>query len=398
MTRPLICVKSGGKSCAGPNVMPMAKKGEVQKREVELVGDGDYVKLLEEVRAEVRAARVRAARAVNSELTGTYWRIGRMILDRQETEGWGAKVVDQLAADLKNEGAKGFSRANLHYMRQFAEAWPDFDPGKTSNVQQPVGRIPWGHNVTLLSKLDRPDDRLWYAERDAAEGWSRAVLEHNIATRLKARAGAAANNFPATIAGPDTDLASELLTDPLDLSFVAGEKISSEEDLEDALLKYVEHFMLATGSGNLSFVGRQFPLVIGGDEFFIDLLFFHLGLLSYVVVELKIGKFVPEFAGKLNFYLKAVDGELRSEKHGPTIGILLCAELNDQVVRYSLKGIGSPMTVKRYELDAEELKKLPAGLQGQLPEPEQLQANLKRMVDERREDVEALLEDEQVGD
>jgi predicted nuclease of restriction endonuclease-like (RecB) superfamily len=376
----------------------MAKKREVQKREVDLVADAGYADLLAEVRAEVRQARVRAARAVNAELIGAYWRIGRMILDRQEAEGWGAKVVDQLAADLRADGAKGFSRANLQFMRKFAETWPELDPTRTANVSQAVRQIPWGHNRVLLTKLANNGDRLWYAERAASEGWSRQVLEHNIATRLKARAGAAANNFPATIAAPDSDLASELLTDPLDLSFVAGEKIASEADLEDALVKYVERFMLATGGGKLSFVGRQYPLIVGGDEFFIDLLFFHVELLSYIVVELKIGKFVPEFSGKLNFYVNVVNDQLRSvEKHGPTIGILLCAELNDQVVRYSVDGLDSPMTVKSYALKTEELKQLPAPLRGQLPATEQLQANLKRMVDERREDVEALLEEDGSG-
>jgi predicted nuclease of restriction endonuclease-like (RecB) superfamily len=250
----------------------------------------------------------------------------------------------------------------------------------------------------LLTKLDDPEDRRWYAARAAAEGWSRRVLEHNIATHLKARAGKATNNFPATIAAPDSDLASELLTDPLDLSFVAGEKIASEADLEDALVKYVERFMLATGGGKLAYVGRQFPLVIGGEEFFIDLLFFHVELLRYVVVELKIGKFVPEFAGKLNFYVSAVDGELRSDKHGETIGILLCAEKNKQVVHYSVDRIHSPVTVKNYALKKEALQQLPAELRGQLPAPEQLQSNLERMVDERREDVEALLEDDSGND
>ncbi len=369
----------------------MTKRTDVQKREVDLVGDAGYARLLEEIRAEGRAARVRAARAVNAELTGTYWRIGRMILDRQEAEGWGAKVIDQLAADLKQEGAKGFSVRNLKYMRAFALAWPDLDPGTTSKVPQPVAQIPWGHNRVLLDKLDTEDDRLWYAERAASEGWSRAVLEHNIATRLKTRVGAAANNFPATIAAADSDLAAELLTDPLDLSFVAGEQISDERDLELALIKYVEKFMLATGGGKLAYVGRQFPFVIGGDEFFIDLLFFHVEMLCYVVVELKIGKFVPDYAGKLNFYVSVVDGELRSEdKHGPTIGILLCAEKNEQVVHYSLDRIKSPVTVNRYATKKEELTQLPAELRGQLPAPEQLQSNLERMVDERREDIEAL--------
>jgi predicted nuclease of restriction endonuclease-like (RecB) superfamily len=372
----------------------MAEGRGIQKREVDLVANASYVELLDEIRKEVQAARVRAARSINAELTTAYWRIGRMILARQAAEGWGAKVIDQLAVDLREDAPKGFSVRNLRYMRAFADAWPEPHPKKSANVPQAVAQIPWSHNRVLLDKLTEPADRLWYAERDASEGWSRATLEHNIATRLKSRKGVGASNFPTTMAGPDSDLAAELLTDPLDLSFVAGESLKSERDLELALLNDIEKFMLAAGGGKLAFVGRQHPLMVAGEEFFLDLLFFHVALLRYVVVELKIGKFVPEFTGKLNFYVNAVDGEIRGKGiHGDTIGILLCAELNAQVVEYSLDRLSSPIGVTTYELQEGELKKdLPSELQGQLPAPEQLQANLRRMVDKRREDVEAVLE------
>jgi len=363
------------------------------ERQGDLTTARGYVELLDGIRAEVRRSRVRAARSVNAEMIAAYWRIGRLILDRQASEGWGAKVIGQLAIDLKDEGARGFSAGNLQYMRKFASAWPDLEVDSAISPQA-VGKLPWGHNRVLLDRLDGASDRLWYAERAASEGWSRAVLEHQIAIDLKSRMGAATTNFAKTIAGPDSDLAAELLSDPLDLSFVPGEEVKSERDLEQALLMDIEKFMLAAGGGRLAFVGRQFRLEVGGDEFFIDLLFFHVGLLRYVVVELKIGKFNPEFTGKLNFYVSAVDGEIRTERHGPTIGILLCAELNSQVVEYSLDRLGSPVGVTTYELGRGELKRdLPAELQGQLPEPEQLQAGLRRLVDERREDIEALLPD-----
>lgn len=363
-----------------------------KKREGDLAGAHGYVELLSEIRGEVRHARLRAARSVNAEMIAAYWRIGKLILERQAREGWGAKVIGQLAIDLKDEGARGFSAGNLQYMRKFAAAWPDLEDGSPISPQA-VGKIPWGHNRVLLDKFDGTNDRLWYAERAASEGWSRAVLEHNIAIDLRSRKGIGASNFEATIAGPDSDLAGELLTEPMDLSFVPGEAIKSERDLELALLKDIERFMLNTGAGQLAFVGRQFRLEVGGDEFFVDLLFFHVGLLRYVVVELKIGKFSPEFTGKLNFYVSVVDGEIRTEKHGPTIGILLCAELNSQVVEYSLDRLATPIGVATYELDdGDRESDLPAELQGQLPDPEQLQAGLKRLVEERREDVEALLE------
>jgi predicted nuclease of restriction endonuclease-like (RecB) superfamily len=316
-----------------------------------------------------------------------------MILERQEAEGWGAKVIDQLAADLREDGARGFSRSNLKYMRAFAEAWPKFDSGAAGKGQQLVGQMPWGHNILLLTKLGTPGDRLWYAERAASEGWSRKVLEHHVVTDLKGRQRLGASNFSTTLAPPDSDLARELLTDPLDLSFVPGESIKSERDLELALLREIERFMLNFGARELTFAGRQWRLDVGGEEFFVDLLFFHVGLLRWVVVELKIGKFQPEFAGKLNFYVNAIDNEVRKPSHGPTIGILLCAERNEQVVEYSLSGVVSPIGIATYRIDEAELKsELPPDLKGQLPEPEQLQANLERIVAERGGEIDAVLD------
>ncbi len=372
-------------------VAPVAIDQDRTERDVDLTTTRGYADLLEEIRAEVRRGRLRAAWSVNTEMIRTYWRIGRMILERQDAEGWGAGVVNQLAADLKSEETRGFSARNLWYMRTFATAWPDLLRADEF-LPQPVAEIPWSHNRVLLDKLDDSQDRLWYAERAAAEGWSRAVLEHHIATDLKARKGVGANNFHETIAGPDSDLAAELLSEPLDLSFIAGEAVANERDLELALLRDIEKFMLSAGGGRLAFVGRQHPLTIAGDEFLIDLLFFHVALLRYVVVELKIGKFVREFTGKLNFYVSAVDGEIRTERHGPTIGILLCTGLNSQVVEYSLDRLGSPIGVTTYELDEGELRRdLPRELRDELPAPEHLRAGLERLVEERREDVEAVL-------
>lgn len=366
----------------------MVRGLEIAKSDADLVGDASYADLLSAIRKELQESRVKAARAVNNELVALYWRIGAMILQRQEAEGWGAKVIDQLAADLKEEAPKGFSVRNLKYMRAFAQAWPE-----SQFVQTLSAQITWSHHQTLLDKLDSNDTRLWYAERAAAEGWSVRTLRHHIVTKLHERQGLGTSNFPATLAPPDSDLAQELLTDPLDLSFVPGEAIESERDVELALLNDIERFMLNFGSGELTFADRQKRLDIGGEEFFIDLLFFHVGLLRWVIVELKIGRFQPEFAGKLNFYVNAVDGELKRPNHGATIGILLCTERNEQVVEYSLSDIGSPIGVATYKLDETELEtQLPPELKGQLPEPGQLQANLKRLVDERGEEVEAVLE------
>lgn len=376
----------------------MAERSEIERHGGEVIGGASYAELLEEVRRQVREARVRAARAVNAELIAAYWRIGHMILARQHAEGWGTRVIDRLATDLEAEGARGFSVRNLKYMRTFAQEWPDLDPDDDAFGQRSVAQIPWSHNLVLLRKLDTEDDRLWYAERTASEGWSRAVLEHQISTRLRERQGLGASNFPQTITGADSDLAKELLTDPLDLSFVPGESVSSERDLEQALLDEIEKFMMALGAGELTFAGRQKPLEIGGDEFFPDLLFFHVGLLRWIVVELKIGRFEPEFVGKLNFYVNAVDGEIRKPVHGPTVGILLCTERNRQVVEYTLAGVATPIGVTTYELDGKELQQeLPAELKGRLPAPEELRAGLERIVEERGEEFEAAVEEVRDG-
>lgn len=370
----------------------MTEGREISKHRIGLVGESSYAELLSEIRRELQASRVKAVRAVNAELIALYWRIGRMILERQEAEGWGANVIGQLAADLKEEAPKGFSERNLHYMRAFAQAWPELKVAGPRNLQQVVAEIPWGHHVVLMTKLKVAEDRLWYAERAASEGWSRKVLEHHIATDLRGRHGLGPSNFESTLAAPTSDLAQELLADPLDLSFVSGEVAKDERDLELALLKDIETFMLNMGRGELAFVGRQKALVVNGDERFMDLLLFHTGLLCYVVVELKIGKFEPSYMGQLGYYVSAVDGEIRKENHGKTIGILLCTELNAQVVEYSIEGLEKPIGVATYAIDKDELTpELPTELRGKLPDPESLQAGLQSFVEEHSGKLEAFL-------
>jgi predicted nuclease of restriction endonuclease-like (RecB) superfamily len=347
----------------------------------DLAGDAEYVKLLAEIRQRIAVARTRAAVAVNQELTQLYWGIGREILRRQQEEGWGAKVIGQLAKDLKEEGHRGFSRSNLHYMRAFAGAWE-----QDAIVQQSVGQIPWGHNLVLLDRLDDSELRLWYAERCMAEGWSRNTLIHQIASQLHRRQGAAVTNFAGTLPAPESEFAQEMIRDPYDLSFLLGEKIAGERDLELALLEDVERFLLALGNG-FAFVGRQKRLEVGGNEFFVDLLFFHVELLRYVVIELKVGKFKPEFAGKLNFYLNVVDDKMRRPHHNDTIGILLCTDRSRTVVEYALKGIESPIGVSTFQTDA-----LPLELEERLPSAAELAGGLQRIVEERADEVGALLQ------
>ncbi len=258
-----------------------------------------YGPLLDEVKREMAGARTRAVRAVNTELISMYWRIGKLILDRQADEGWGTRVIDRLATDLRAAfpGARGFSRRNLHYMRTLAAAWPEIVP-------QPVAQLPWGHVRVLLDRLDDAEGREWYAQRAVAEGWSRAVLETMVATNLHRRQGSAPSNFPATLPPGDSDLAQEITRDPYVFDFVRLEPGYRERELQAALLAQLRRLLLEFGTG-FAVVGEQYPLVVGGSEFFVDLLCYHTRLHRYVTFELKLGRFDPRDLGQLQFYVQA---------------------------------------------------------------------------------------------
>jgi predicted nuclease of restriction endonuclease-like (RecB) superfamily len=319
-------------------------------------GYGDLVGL---IGAEVRTTRLRAARAANTELVRMNWRIGRLILERQQIQPWGSAVIRQLAADLRREfpDMTGLSATNLQYMRAFAAAWT------TEPISpQPVGKLPWGHVRTLLDQLDDPNLRDWYAERDVGNGWSRQVLEHHIATGLHRRIGAAPSNFTEHLDEVDADQAQEIVKDPYVFDFLDLAERSRERVIETALTERLQDTLAELGPG-FAFVGRQVPFTIDGDEFFVDLLLFHAEQVRYVVVELKVGKFRHEFAGQLAFYVTMVDDQLRHpDRHAPTVGILLCSSSTDGVVRYALRSANAPMAVATYTYDA-----LPAAEQAALP-------------------------------
>ena len=262
-----------------------------------------YGAWLADLKARIRKARLRASLAVNAELIALYWRIGLDILERQQRDGWGTKVVDRLAADLRAEfpGMRGFSRANLLYMRAFAEAWPD-----PEIVQRVIGRLPWGQNIELLTKLKEPAARLWYAEATLERGWSLPVLAHQIATRLRERQGQAITNFANTLPPTDSDLAQQIVKDPYQFDFLSLAANARERDLERELVTRVKDVLLEMGKG-FAFVGSQHQLEIGGQDWYVDLLFYHRRLRCLVAVDLKIGAFQPEHAGKMNFYLAALD-------------------------------------------------------------------------------------------
>jgi predicted nuclease of restriction endonuclease-like (RecB) superfamily len=326
-----------------------------------------YTDLLGELKNRVRAARIQALRTVNTQLIELYWSIGKTILERQEIEEWGSKVMSRLAEDLRAEfpDMKGLSRSNLFYMRGFATAWPE------PIVQQAVGQLPWGHITVLLDKLDSPKARSWYASAAVEYGWSRNVLLNMIMNKTLQRTGAAPSNFVQRLVGPDSELAQQVAKDPYNFEFLGLSGEVAERDLEHALTSRITETLRELGPG-FSFVGRQVHFDVDGDDFYVDLLFFHIEQSRYVVIELKTGKFQPEYAGKLNFYVALVDDMLRRAHHNETIGILICGTKNDRSVRYSLGRSTSPMAVAAYTYD-----KLPAAEQKALPDEGHLVAALE---------------------
>ena len=327
-----------------------------------------YADWLNQLKQDIAKAQQRAALAVNAELVLLYARIGRDILLRQEAQGWGAKVIDRLAHDLKDAfpGMRGWSQRNLKYMAFFAQHCPEGQFG-----QQPAAQLPWFHIVTLLTKLDSAAEREWYAAQTVEQGWSRTTLELNIRNRLHQRQGAAVTNFVARLPAPDSALANDTLKDPYLFDFLGLGNDAHEREIEDALIRHITRFLLELGAG-FAFVGRQFRLEVAGDEFFIDLLFYHTRLKCYVVIELKATAFKPEHAGQLNFYLSAVDAQIKADDDKPTIGLLLCKQQNRLVAEYALSGIDKPIGVAEYQL----LRDLPETLERSLPSIEAIEAEL----------------------
>lgn len=312
----------------------------------------DYAAFLEGIKRRVAEAQIKAALSVNRELVLLYWQIGREILERQAAQGWGAKVVDNLAKDLRAAfpEMKGFSPRNLKYMRSFAESYPDLEI-----VQAVLAQITWYHNIALLDKLKDLNEREWYARQTVENGWSRNVLALQIDSRLYERQGKALTNFEKTLPAPQSDLARNLLKDPYNFDFLGLSKEASERDVENALLADLQKFFIELGKG-FSFVGRQYHLEVGGQDFYLDLLFYHLHLRCFVVIDLKSDAFKPEYAGKMNFYLSAVDDLMRHESDAPSIGLILCRDKNKIIVEYSLKDQIKPIGVSDYKLLPDELR------------------------------------------
>jgi predicted nuclease of restriction endonuclease-like (RecB) superfamily len=329
-----------------------------------------YDRFVEGIKQRIRAAQIKAALAANAELVLHYWEIGRDILASQKREGWGAKVIDRLASDIQREFPKlsGYSARNLKYMRAFAQAWPDREI-----VQQLGARIPWKHNCVLLDRLKDNETRTFYIRKTVEHGWSRSILSHQLDTNLHKRLGKAPSNFALTLPSPQSDLAREILKDPYIFKPAPLDESATERVLEKALLDRLKDFLIEMGSG-FAFVGNQYRLEVNGDEFFLDMLFYHTRLHCYVVIDLKVVDFQPEFAGKMSFYQAAVDNLVKTQQDSPTIGIILCKGKNKTVVEYTLRDAKSAIGVAEYRL-------LPAKLKTKLPETKQL----KKLVAETGE-------------
>ena len=331
----------------------------------------EYATFLKDLKIKVKSAQLKAAVKINTELVTLYWEIGRSIDEKQEQLGWGAKTIETLSKDLKREfpAMKGFSSRNLKYMLKFARAYPKYEI-----VHQAGALIPWKHNIVLLERVKDENARTWYINKIIEGGWSRSVLEVWIDNDLYGREGKGINNFDQTMAPYDSDLAKELSKDPHNFEFLTLRNEFNEKELEEGLFKHLQSFLLEMGDG-FAFVGRQKHLSVGGQDFYIDMLFYHLKARCYVVVELKATAFKPEYVGKLNFYLSAVDDLLRHPNDNPTIGLLICKDKNKVVAEYAVKNVASPINISDFKAKIEEA--LPTELKRSLPSIEAIEKELE---------------------
>jgi predicted nuclease of restriction endonuclease-like (RecB) superfamily len=321
----------------------------------------NYSNTLQEIKSSIHQSQTKAVLAVNRVLIELYWEIGNQILKQQAEEGWGTKVIQQLSKDLKTAfpDMKGLSERNLKYMRQFAQTYSEFE-----FVQQVVAQIPWGHNCLLMSKLENKITRTWYAKKTIENGWSRNVLSHQIELQLFERQGKVISNFSKTLPEPQSDLVQQALKDRYIFDFLNLEERAKETELEKQLIENISKFLLELGAG-FAFISQQYNLEIGHNDYYIDLLFYHTRLHCYVAIELKTGEFKPEYIGKMNFYLSALDDTIKTASDNPSIGLILCKTKDNITAEYALRGMSQPIGVSDYQLKA-------------LPSPDELKAILTK--------------------
>lgn len=349
----------------------------------------DYINWLSEVKAKIRTAQVKTALAANSELIRFYWGLGRDIFEKQKNAKWGVKLIEQLSIDLKAEFPylQGLSKTNLKYCSRFYQFYSigqqDVDQLKSSEIQQVksfkeirqqiVDQIPWGHNIHIFTKSKNIKEAQFYIQQTIENGWSRDVLALQIKSDLYSRQGSAITNFKKTLPSPQSDLAQQTIKDPYSFDFLTMTKPYNERDVEQQLVKHISKFLLELGKG-FAFVGRQYHIEVDESDYYIDLLFYHTKLKCYVVIELKNTKFIPEYAGKLNFYLSAVDSLVKADDDKPTIGILLCRDKKKIETEFALRDISKPMGVSEFTLT----EALPDNLKGDLPTVEEIELELEK--------------------
>lgn len=343
----------------------------------------EYVQTLSTIKKQVQEAQIKTALAANKELLKLYWYIGQTIVEKQSIHEWGTSLIEQLAEDLQNEfpGVGGFSPRNIFRMRAFYLAYEKVPQPVAQITDLPVFSIPWGHNTVLLEKIKDIDRRLWYAKKTIEDGWSRGALETFIKTDLYAREGKAITNFKKTLPEYQSGAAQQALKDPYIFDFLSLANDYNEHDIEQGLIDNVQKMLLELGKG-FAFVGRQYHLEVSATDFYIDLLFYHYKLRCFVVVELKAREFDPRDAGQLNFYLSAVDSQLRHPGDNPTIGLLLCKTKDNLIAEYALRDINKPIGVADYETDI--VKRLPKNLKSSLPTIEELEIEFEKYKDEQK--------------
>lgn len=351
----------------------MSKQLKIKEDSLRL--DQNYNDFLGSIKDRLKAAQNRASIAVNKELIKFYWELGCELLEKQKLHAWGDKFLDQFSQDLRQAfpEMQGFSKRNLEHIRRFATLYPTIEFAK-----QAVSQLPWGHIVRLMQMIKDQNIREWYATQTIKNGWSRSIMEIQIESNLYERQGISSNkisNFHEHLSPKQSDLANEILKDPYHFDFLTIQDKAHERAIEDALITHVRDFLLELGQG-FAFVGSQVPLTFDDQEFFIDLLFYHLKLRSFVVIELKAGKFKPEHTGQLGFYLAVVDDQMKKEFDNPTIGILLCKSKNKIVAEYALRNIKAPIGVSEYTLS----KALPKELKTSLPSVDELEAELNQEI------------------
>lgn len=379
------------------------KKQIQDKKIIKSSQHNDYIHFLDEVKSKIQVAQVKANLAVNRELILLYWNIGRLINEKQRLEGWGAKIIKRLARDIRNElpEVKGFSVRNINYMCAYAKEY-----NLSQFVQQPVAqlppiknseaqkvnyikeisaqlaalslKIPWGHNILLFQKINETEKRLWYMQQIVSYGWSRSILQIHIKNNHYERKGNAITNFEQTLPAPQSDLAQQALKDPYIFDFLTLDTKFKERELETDLVRHLQDFLIELGVG-FAFVGRQYHVALDDSDFYIDLLFYHLKLRSYFVIELKRGPFKPEYAGKMNFYLNVIDAKLRHPDDKPSIGLILCEDKNRIVAEYALRGMDKAIGISEYELT----RALPDKIKSELPSIAEIEAELQADLDRK---------------